>query len=143
MNEFVYQNSIFRYKNEQESAIFDAIEKLKRARDEKALKDALQEVGHLLIESVDIDMIGNSRIETHYGEWLDVWNDLNDFILLPCAFLATTTIDFPPLLALSLLLQFMPSRRIASRQRNCRGSKGRQRKKRSSKFRKQRMCRRR
>jgi len=33
-------------------------------------------VGHKLIKSAEIE-IGGQRIDKHYGEWLDIWNQLN------------------------------------------------------------------
>lgn len=34
-------------------------------------------VGHALLNSVEIE-IGGSRIDKHYGEWLDVWSELTE-----------------------------------------------------------------
>eukprot|EP00798_Chlamydomonas_sp_ICE-L_P026668 gene26668-biopygen3945 len=32
-------------------------------------------IGHILIETVDID-IGGQRIDRHYGDWMHIWNEL-------------------------------------------------------------------
>lgn len=34
-------------------------------------------IGHALLSSVEIE-IGGSRIDKHYGEWLDVWSELSE-----------------------------------------------------------------
>ena len=33
-------------------------------------------IGNALIKSVSID-IGGQELDKHYGEWLDIWNELN------------------------------------------------------------------